>query len=103
MCGHFHFPFSTLTGSSSKIPSSVPLLNFGYSPLFTFQKLKKVELVKNDFDRKGTNSYTSLLLNLISWQMKAYFELIDISAYLHLLLLLLTLKVPLWWTLFESS
>ena len=52
---------------------------------------------------KGTNSYTSLLLNLISWQMKAYFELIDISAYLHLLLLLLTLKVPLWWTLFESS
>ena len=40
--------------------------------------------------------------------MKEYFELIDISeyqcsAYLHLLLLLLTLKVPLWWTLFESS
>ena len=51
MCGHFHFPFSTLTGSSSKIPSSVPLLNFGYSPLFTFQKLKKVEFVKNDFEK----------------------------------------------------
>ena len=38
--------------------------------------------------------------------MKVYFELIDISeyqcsAYLHLLLLLLTLKVPLWWTLFK--
>ena len=38
--------------------------------------------------------------------MKVYLELIDISeyqcsAYLHLLLLLLTLKVPLWWTLFK--
>ena len=38
--------------------------------------------------------------------MKVYFEPIDISeyqcsAYLHLLLLLLTLKVPLWWTLFK--
>ena len=38
--------------------------------------------------------------------MKVYFELIDISeyqsiAYLHLLLLLLTLKVPLWWSLLK--
>ena len=38
--------------------------------------------------------------------MKVYFELIDISeyqssTYLHLLLLLFTLKVPLWWTLFK--
>ena len=46
---------------------------------------------------QGTNSYTLLLLNLISLQIKVYFELIDISEYqfsacLHLLLLLLTLK-----------
>ena len=46
---------------------------------------------------QGRNSYTLLLLNLISLQIKVYFELIDISeyqfsAYLHLLLLLLTLK-----------
>ena len=39
--------------------------------------------------------------------MKVYFGLIDTiseyqcSAYLYLLLLLLTLKVPLWWTLFK--
>ena len=39
--------------------------------------------------------------------MKVYFRLIDTiseyqcSAYLYLLLLLLTLKVPLWWTLFK--
>ena len=38
--------------------------------------------------------------------MKVYFELFDISkyqcsAYLHLLWLQLTLKVPLWWTLFK--
>ena len=40
--------------------------------------------------------------------MKVYFGLIDTiseyqcSTYLYLLLLLLTLKVPLWWTLFKS-
>ena len=55
---------------------------------------------------EGTNSYALLLLNLISKQIKVYFKLIDTSeyqhsAYLHLLLLLLTLKVPLWWTLFK--
>ena len=38
--------------------------------------------------------------------MKVYFKLIDTSeyqssAYLHLLLLLLTLKVSLWWSLFK--
>ena len=50
---HFHFPFSTSTSSSSKIPSSVPVLimNFEYSPLFTFQELKKVELDKNNFEK----------------------------------------------------
>ena len=48
---HFHFPFSTSTSSSSKIPSNVSLLNFEYSPLFTFQELKKVELDKNDFEK----------------------------------------------------
>ena len=46
------------------------------------------------------------MLNLISSPKKAYFELIAISenqcsAYLYLLLLLFTLKVPLWWTLFK--
>ena len=45
-------------------------------------------------------------MNLFFLQMKVYLELIDISeyqcsAYLHLLLLLLTLKVPLRWTLFK--
>ena len=45
-------------------------------------------------------------MNLIFVQMKVYFELIDISeyqcsAYLHLLLLLLTPKVSPWWTLFK--
>ena len=39
--------------------------------------------------------------------MKVYFKLIDTSeyqssAYLHLLLLLLTLKVSLWWSLFKT-
>ena len=45
-------------------------------------------------------------MNLIFVQMKVYFELIDISeyqcsAYLHLLLLLLTPKVSLRWTLIK--
>ena len=46
MCGHFTFHFPT-----QKISSSVPLLNFGNSSLYTFLKLKKVELVKNDFQK----------------------------------------------------
>ena len=41
----FHFPPQKVP---QKISSSVPLLNFLISPLCTFWKLKKVELVKND-------------------------------------------------------
>ena len=51
MCGHFTFYFPTQQVLLQKISSSVPLLNFGNSPLYTFLKLKKVEFVKNDFQK----------------------------------------------------
>ena len=51
MCGHFTFYFPTQQVPLQKISSSVPLLNFGNSSLYTFLKLKKVELVKNDFQK----------------------------------------------------
>ena len=54
ICGHFPFPFSTSTNSSSKNSLHVPLLNFGNSPWYIFQKLKKVELVKYDFNKMQT-------------------------------------------------
>ena len=97
MCGHFHFPFSTSTSSSSKC-------FFKCTTLITFWKFSTVKISEiketgtcQKKNSQGTNSYTLLLLNLISLQIKVYFELIDISeyqfsAYLHLLLLLLTLK-----------
>ena len=74
------------------------------------------EISKKVRENKKRNSCISLALllynivhttvNLIFAQMKVCFELIDTSeyycsAFLHLTLLLLTLKVPLWWTLFK--
>ena len=104
---HFHFPFSTSTSSSSKIPSNVPLLNFEYSPLFTFQELKKVELDKNDFEKAQIvthYSYWTLFLrkwkHIFSWLISVWIPN-ECGAYLHLLLLLLMVNVPLWWTLFK--
>ena len=50
MCGHFHFPFP-IKEVLQKTSSEAPLLNFGNLSLNTFWKLKKVELVKNDFQK----------------------------------------------------
>ena len=74
--------------------------SFGNSPHIHSLKIKESGLCQKGFS-KGTNSYTLLLLNFIFVQIKVYFDLIDISeyqcsAYLHLLLLLFTLKVPLY-------
>ena len=44
----FYFPLQQVF---QKISASVPLLNFGISPLNTFWKGKKVEFVKNDFQK----------------------------------------------------
>ena len=89
MCELIHFPFSTLKSSSSK--------NFFKCATLKFWKFTTVG---THFGNYCANSYILLLLNLISKQMKVYFKLIYISeyqqsAYLHLLLWLLTLKVPL--------
>ena len=63
-----------------------------------------MKLVKKNFYKAQIVTHNLLLLNLISLGMKVYFKLIDIyeyqsSGYFHLLMLLLTLKVPLLWTL----
>ena len=99
----FHFsPWQVLF---KKISSSVPL-TFKFWEFITEHSLEiKESATCQKWFSKGTDSYTLLLLNLISWQQKVNFELIDISeyqynAYLLLMLLLFTLKVPLWWTLF---
>ena len=79
MCGHFHFPFPISTSSSSK--------NFYKCITLTFWKFSTVKIseIKESGscqkNSQGTNSYILLLLNLISLQMKVYFELIDISEY----------------------
>ena len=54
ICGHspFHFPLQQVL--LQKISLHVPLLNFGNSPWYIFQKLKKVELVKYDFNKMQT-------------------------------------------------
>ena len=85
---HFHFPFSTSTSSSSKIPSNVPLLNFEYSPLFTFQELKKVELDKNDFEKAQIvthYSYWTLFLrkwkHILSWLISVNTNVVHIYTY----------------------
>ena len=105
MCGNFRFPISTLTSSFSK--------HFFNFTTFVFWKFITVHISEikgrgtyQKWFSKGTNSYTVLSLNHISSQIKVYFKLIDISeyqcsTYLHLLSLLLTVKVPLWWTLLK--
>ena len=47
----FHFPLQNVL---QKIYSRVPLLNFGISPLYTFWKGNKAELVTNDFHKAQT-------------------------------------------------
>ena len=47
----FHFPLQNVL---QKIFSRVPLLNYGISPLCTFWKGNKVELVTNDFHKAQT-------------------------------------------------
>ena len=50
-----HFPPQQVLLQKTSL--SVSLLNFGNSPLYTFWKLKKVELVKNDFNKAQTVTY----------------------------------------------
>ena len=97
MCGHFHFPFFTSTSSSSKcFFKCITLITFWKFSTVKISEIKETGTCQKK-NSQGTNSYTLLLLNLISLQIKVYFELLDISEYqfsacLHLLLLLLTLK-----------
>ena len=50
----FHFPPQQVL---LKISSSVPLLKFGNSPLYTFLNLMKEEFVKNDFQKAQIVTY----------------------------------------------
>ena len=104
MCGQFDFQFPIST-SSSKNFFKCTTFNFQFISVHILE-IKESGTCQKRFS-KGTISYTFLLLDLISYQLKVYFKLIDVreyqcNAYLHLLLLLLTLKVPLWWTPFKQ-
>ena len=72
----FHFPPQQVL---LKISSSVPCT----FEVWKFTTVHKLEIKESGtcqkWFSKGTNSYTLLLLNLISFQMKVYFKPIDIS------------------------
>ena len=98
----FHFPIKEVLQKTS---SGAPLLNFGNLSLNTFWKLKKVELVKNDFQKAQiVTHYCYWTLFLSNWKYISSW-LISLNTNVVytfiLLLLLLTLKVPLCWTLFK--
>ena len=101
----FHFP--TLQFFFQQISSSVPFLNFENSPLYTFWILKKVELVKNDFQKaqKVTHyHYWTLFLSkwkyILSWLISVNTNVVH--SYTNLIVVTAYTKSAAVWTLFNS-